>query len=175
MGKWLLVSVAGMGFLLSGHVYADEGILLTFSGNVPIQSYVTGGGFTSIYPDVVVYDTEGMTDPLYPGQIVIPADANFTHLEVKTSLVWDSTAGGIRQTILQLQRGGGSIPVYGRLNAKDPVGLVGQNFVQHGTSAPIPVQAGDRIYIQVLQDSGVTANILAIDSTWIYARGVNLR
>lgn len=161
------------GLLHTNAAFSQEGILLTFSEDVPIPNYT--GNNTYIYPDVTVYDTEGMLDPAYPGKIVIPSNPNFSHLEVKANLVWGySTGAGIRQIGMTVERGGVSIPIPGRLNVKEAA-PAGQNLIQHAASAAFVVQPGDIIYFHVLQDSGTTVNILAVHSTWIYAKGVNLR
>ncbi len=174
MRKLVTVFLVVVGSLLWNAAFAAEGILLAFSSDVLIPNY--SGSFTDVYPDVTVYDTEGMEDPAYPGKIVIPQHPNFTYLEIEANLAWDySPTAGLRQIQMALERNGAMVPVPGRLNVKEDASLAGQNFIQHGASAAIPVQPGDIISFRVLQTSGASLNLKAIDSTWIYARGVNLR
>lgn len=176
MTKLFAVITTVVGICSSGIAMGQEGILMKFSSAVPVPTWA--GSFTQLVPDVVLYDTEGMIDPAYPGDIVIPSQPNFTHLEVKMNIVWEAPASStpsIRQIKMQLIRAGAVISVPGLLHVIDHASAAGYDFIQHASSAVFPVQPGDRILFQATQTTGSTLNIRLSDATWIYAQGVNLR
>lgn len=140
---------------------ADISAKVTNSADQPIPDMAP----TSITFDTVIYDTNGMFDPLFPTILTIQEDGKY---DIFGALMW-SPGGGTFRTAVLIQNSLNTLAITDV--APIPGSFTGQQVYAPG----VQLSAGDTVELLVLQDSGAPIDSVTGGgaSPILYAKKVN--